>query len=134
MVPCPCLHVSMKIKRLLLITFKGEGREVKVVALGISVLQEGPPLLPLVERQCSLYQIGDGVLRRQQHLYGPQTVLDGHIQQQLRWPKKRVLTVLQRKLQRQRSGRKSATGVFLWLEFAPGTRRVLAGEFSPMTR
>lgn len=121
----------MKIKRLLLITFKGEGREVKVVALGISVLQEGPPLLLLVERQRSLYQISDGVLRRQQHLYGAQAAFDGNVQQQLRRPKERVITALQRKLKRQRSGCKSTNGMFLRLEF---TRRVLAGEFSPMTR
>lgn len=63
-----------------LITLEGVGGVVKLVALWISVLQERPPLLPIINSQCCLYQIGDGVFRGHQHLYCAQAVLDGHVE------------------------------------------------------
>lgn len=96
----------------------------EIIALRIGVIQEGSPFLLLIKCQRSLYQISDGILRRHQHLHGSNAVLDSHSEQHLRWPKKNRVTVVQRKLERERSGGEMAR-VFL--------RQVLPGEYSPMT-
>jgi len=114
---------------MLLFTLKGERRVMKIVEVGIIVLQERSPLLLLVRSQRRLYQIGDGVLRRYNHLYRSHALLDAHVHQHLRWPEKR-LAVIQRNLQRQCEPANAAP-MFLRPQ---RTRRVLTGEFSPMTR
>lgn len=49
---------------------------------GISLGQQRPSLLSYVNLQRSLYQVSDHVLRRHDHVYGPQAPLDRHVEKQ----------------------------------------------------